>query len=147
MKLREQSFLYQDFPRPSTSCHVLTAHAIDDSLLYAGTIGGSVFALNVGTLSAGVINPKRNWMNLTGDMLRIELTSTIEDSINYHKMGEGITEIDIYDVLGHRVKHLFKGQQPAGNHQKRFSLKGLARNKYVVSIINNGRTSRIPLNY
>jgi hypothetical protein len=128
-------------------CFDISALAIDDSLLYAGTIGSSVFVLNVGSLSAGMINPKRNWRNLTDDRPKIKFISTNNVLINYYIIGEGITEIDIYDVLGHRVKHLFRGWQPAGNHHKRFSTKGLARNKYVVSIMNNGRTSSIPLNY
>lgn len=125
---------------------IVTALAVDDSLLYVGTQGYSIYMMNIDKLLSGVLNPTLSWRQVSTEVsLKMPSKNIIE--LEYSLTSTGNTKIDIYDMLGHSVKRLFNGQQQSGKHKVSFSIKELAFNKYIVSIKNNGKGKCISFNY
>jgi photosystem II stability/assembly factor-like uncharacterized protein len=130
----------------SLPCMDVTALAIDDSILYAGTGGSSVFMININTLSAGVLKPRLSWRQVpTAVSLKMPSKNTL--MLDYFLTSAGNIKIDIYDLLGHRVKQLFNGNQLSGKYNKSFNIKELSNNKYIVLIKYNGQVQSVPFNH
>jgi photosystem II stability/assembly factor-like uncharacterized protein len=109
--------------------------AVDDSLLYVGTEGCSVYYLNIANLTNAIIPQKQYWKPLKGVQGSLKI-SRGKVSIDYSLVNPGVTKITITDLSGHIVKYLFNGWQNAGNHQKTFSAAKLSKKEYIVAIKN-----------
>ena len=122
---------------------IISALAVDDSLLYAGTEGCSVYFININDLLPSIMPKKQYWRPL--GHIRGTLKKSLDNLlIDYSLTKAGITDIMLYDLSGHYVKSLFTGWQAAGIHQKAFPMAEFAAIEYVIVINNNGQKKCIP---
>ena len=61
-------------------------------------------------------------------------------SISYNIPESGLVELNVYDMLGNKIKTLVNEQKSAGNYEVRFDASNLSSGMYIYRLITSGFT-------